>query len=73
MQGDLATVVTAVPWLRTLETEDYLVGEKKESKEERREREGGARGRGERRESEEEEEDSSQLFNWVSKSISVEK
>ena len=61
--GRFSDRVPAVPWLRTLETEDYLVGEKKESKEERREREGGARGRGERRESEEEEEDSSQLFN----------
>lgn len=50
MQGDLATVVTVVPWLRTLETEDYLVREKKENKEEGRERGGGAGGRGERRE-----------------------
>ena len=50
MQRDLPTVVTAVPWLRTVETEDYLVGEKKENKEEGRKRGGGAGGRGERRE-----------------------
>ena len=62
MQGDLATVVTTVLWLRTPETEDYLVGEK-DSKEEGRERGGGAGGRGERRESEEEKEDRSQLSN----------
>lgn len=44
--GDYATVVTAVLWLRTPETEDYLVGKEQRGGEGEG---GGAGGRGEKR------------------------